>query len=720
MSAISFLNPALLWGLGLAVIPLIIHLLFRRRFRRIDWAPMHYLKLSIQRNRRRIRLEQLLLLLLRTAALVLLFLLLARPILHASGLASWLRGSSRSSQIVLIDDSLSMGYATAGRSALDRAQQLAGSVIGNIGQKDHLTLVLASQMDRPLLREVELTDPTSATDLLAGLRPSDTFVNWESTFTALDELLATSTYPIRDVTVITDLRRAGWQRDLADLGNRWAGERVRLRFFDVGSPQTDNVAIVGLEQADPVALVGTSIRWEAIVHNGTDHDLIEAEANFLVDGQPNLARLPAIAPGETARVPLAATFLEPGLHHVALQLPADALHGDDQRADVVQVADTLQTVLVDGEPSAEPLGGETDFLAIALSLGAAGADVFRVEVAGDADWDWLSTGRPNVIVLANVASLAAPQIQRLERLVEAGTGLMIFPGDGVDPDNYNQFLFKSAGGLLPAAFESIDEAEITGLVLEDQATSPLGALGQLNPAVLARVKVRKFQRLSLPAELPAGVRVLARLNDATGSPLAVEKVVGRGRVLLWTITADKSWSDWPTDPSYVLGMREAAKAIARSDSSAHALAAGEALRRPVAATHEIVKPQVESPAADRPLPLSIEIVPAEPGPASQTLACADTRLAGLYKLTWQDTQAGPGHDLFAVNPDVRESDLARIEKSELRQMWGALEPEVIDGSGQSDTAVSVAGQEIWRTLAAGLLGLLFVETCFATWAGRQH
>ena len=63
---ISFLNSAALWGLALASIPIIIHLLFRRRFRRIDWAPMHYLKLSIQRNRRRIRLEQLLLLLLRT------------------------------------------------------------------------------------------------------------------------------------------------------------------------------------------------------------------------------------------------------------------------------------------------------------------------------------------------------------------------------------------------------------------------------------------------------------------------------------------------------------------------------------------------------------------------------------------------------------------------------------------------------------------------------
>src|SRR5580693_4182778 len=103
---LSFLNSAALWGLALASIPIIIHLLFRRRFRRIDWAPMHYLKLSIQRNRRRIRLEQLLLLLLRTIAILLLFFLVARPKMNAAGLGNWLGGDSRTSQVLVIDDSL--------------------------------------------------------------------------------------------------------------------------------------------------------------------------------------------------------------------------------------------------------------------------------------------------------------------------------------------------------------------------------------------------------------------------------------------------------------------------------------------------------------------------------------------------------------------------------------------------------------------------------------
>src|SRR5260221_9460581 len=104
MSTLTFLNATLLWGLGLASIPLIIHLLFRRKFRRIEWAPMRYLKLTIQRNRRRIQIEQLLLLLLRTALILLLVCIIARPVVNAAGIRPWVGGGTRTGPILLLGD----------------------------------------------------------------------------------------------------------------------------------------------------------------------------------------------------------------------------------------------------------------------------------------------------------------------------------------------------------------------------------------------------------------------------------------------------------------------------------------------------------------------------------------------------------------------------------------------------------------------------------------
>ena len=453
---------------------------------------MRYLKLSIQRNRRRMRLEQLLLLLLRTAALLLLFTLVARPVLHASGLSRWLTGRSRSSQILLIDDSLSMGYTVSGSSAFDSARDLATSIVRQLGPGDRLTLVMASQPGTPLLREAELVDPKEALGLVEPLRPTDSFVAWDSVAAALDALLETSTYPIREVTLITDLRQSGWQHDLAELGSHWAAGRVRLRIFDVGSKLAENVAAVSLEPVENVATAGAPVEFAAAIQNGTAQDLDGAEADFLVDGQPTLVRLPLIAAGQTVRVPLTATFAEPGWHHVCLQLGSDALRGDNSIWSAVDVLDGLPAVLVDGEPSTESLGGETDFLAVAFSLGANDADAFRLEIVTDAQADFLAGTNPRLIVLANVASLSVAQAQRLERLVASGVGLMIFPGDGVDPDNYNQVLYRDGAGLLPAAIDSVEDQEAQGLALEDLQASPLAALAQLNPAVLSRIKIRKL------------------------------------------------------------------------------------------------------------------------------------------------------------------------------------------------------------------------------------
>src|SRR5262245_44911218 len=104
----TFLAPYLLPLLALASVPIIIHLLNRRRFKLVEWAPMKYLKLTIKTNRRRLRIEQLILLAVRTAIVLLAIFAVARPVLSPTGMGAWLGGTGRTSRIIVIDDSLSM------------------------------------------------------------------------------------------------------------------------------------------------------------------------------------------------------------------------------------------------------------------------------------------------------------------------------------------------------------------------------------------------------------------------------------------------------------------------------------------------------------------------------------------------------------------------------------------------------------------------------------
>ena len=142
----AFLSPILLSGLVLASVPIIIHLLNRRRFRLIDWAPMKYLKLTIKTNRRRLRIEQLILLALRTAMIVVLVLAVTRPVLsRGGGLAGWLSGSGgRVSRLLVVDDSLSMGYQVNREAAFAQAKDVAAELIKATGPQDSLTALVTA------------------------------------------------------------------------------------------------------------------------------------------------------------------------------------------------------------------------------------------------------------------------------------------------------------------------------------------------------------------------------------------------------------------------------------------------------------------------------------------------------------------------------------------------------------------------------------------------
>ena len=64
---------------ALIALPIIIHLLNRRRFKTVTWAAMDFLMRAMRKNRRRLEFEQWILLAMRCLLVFLLRLVLARP-----------------------------------------------------------------------------------------------------------------------------------------------------------------------------------------------------------------------------------------------------------------------------------------------------------------------------------------------------------------------------------------------------------------------------------------------------------------------------------------------------------------------------------------------------------------------------------------------------------------------------------------------------------------
>jgi hypothetical protein len=718
----TLLNPILIWGTVLGLIPLIIHLLNRRRFRRVEWAPMRYLKLTIQRNRRRIQIEQLLLLLLRMALPVLLFLFLARPLLNPTGLERWLGSSGRVSHVIVVDDSLSMGYASGGPPALNRARDVAVALLGAARPGDRCSLVATSAPGRPVFHDAEGARRQELASNVLSLPQTETHNAWPAVLEAVDGVLKSCTYPTRQLTIITDLRKAGWDGSLSSVARRWAEQRVRVRMVDVGADETSNVALESLVPLDRTILAGAESRWEARIRNASPRLFGGAKAVLRVDDRPTEITLPEIPPRQTGKVPLTVRFPGAGPHDVSLQLPEDELPGDNQHWAAVPVKDSLLIRLVDGEPSSEPFGSEVDYLAAPLSIGVGDAEAWRVEVVQEDDFLSPRYEPADVLVLANVAAPTQEQASRLTRLVREGMGLLIFTGGKLDVGLYDDVFYRAGERLLPCPLKAQVDADVRGLFIEPVRPSPLEKLLDLKASALERVTARHIMAVEEPSE-PGKVRVLARWNDAPQSPAVIERIVGDGRVLLWTTTADRAGTDWPIEPSFVLAIREAVRGTARATSLANTVTAGDHPRRVVRSNQEVSRVRITAPGSGEPAALSAVPIKDQAandlGPAV-AIDLPDTSRAGLYRLSWDEGPLGTQQDLFAANPDARESELERIGEKDLRARLAPLALEVVSVRGEGIDAFSATGHEIWHQLAWVLLGMLVVEPVLACWVGRSR
>ena len=108
LMSFAFFNPWMLIGLTGIVLPLLVHLLSRKKYDVVEWGAMQFLELS-SNAKRRVQLEELLLLLLRMALLALLAIALARPWLSGSMVSS-LATRPNYDAVIILDSSYSTDW----------------------------------------------------------------------------------------------------------------------------------------------------------------------------------------------------------------------------------------------------------------------------------------------------------------------------------------------------------------------------------------------------------------------------------------------------------------------------------------------------------------------------------------------------------------------------------------------------------------------------------
>lgn len=705
----SFITSGMLWGLGLISVPILIHLLNKRQVKIVHWAPMEYLRLSIKSSRRKVRLEQLILLAVRCLFVAGLILALARPRVMDDGPLAWFAGGSRTTRVVVLDDSLSMDYRVGERTSFELAKGVVARLVDAMGSGDALTLMLTSQPERPVVRDAELKAIEPFDRLLEDLQRSDAAGNWPRVLAEAARLLEQAPHPVRELILVTDLRREGWGEEVRADAERLAAAGLTLKVVDVGSPERGNVALISLEAEATAVVRDVPARLRATLVNGGSEPAGPFSASLRTGKVERQIQVPRLAPGETLVLPMRVAFGEAGVHAVELRIPDDALLADNRRSCAVDVREGLELLLVDGDPSSEAYESETDFLAAAYLTNGR---VFKPYAMTDSEWLASPPERFDLTILANLSSMTRDHARALEKLVREGMGLMVFPGDQLDPGLYEQLLHRGGEGILPASVDDVRDAPVTGLSIEDLEDSPLRSLLVLAPEALTGVTARRTLNVGISEAAADTTRVLARWDDGEGRPAVLERRVGRGKVLLWTTTADREWGDWPSDPTFLLAVCESARAVA--DRGAAGL------------NHEAGAPMVldtGGQAAGNPELVDSEganvgrLVVSEKGGVTSVAFEGITR-AGTYRATWLDPAGRAVERVLAVGACASESRLERVSPEELSGWTASLAPLIVHHT-DLDQLLEGPGRELWRSLAWAALILLGIESLLMVWVGRR-
>ena len=754
-------NPAIFWaGLAAVSVPVLIHLLNKRRFRIVDWAAMDFLLDADKKNRRRIRLENLLLLLLRCAAVLLIGLLLARPSLPTR-LTAGLIDAEQFERIVVLDDSLSTQARQGNESVWELSRKRVVDLVRALADEpsdNSLTLIVTSQPDQPVLHGAHLAT-TSVDDLVATierLEAQDTPADLPAVLDELEDSLTGQPANVNRVLYLySDLRQRDWKAadtsEAAPLATLRRVSKLANGCFviNVAEREDRNLTIVEV-RPEGTLVEGVLSRFDVVVANPSSVEARDVRVKFTAgDALPLQAEIERIPAGQTTSVPFSFTFSDEAVpgegESPAVLAPKQVkveLQTSEQGADDRLPADSIAyyparlvrgipTLVVDGDPSAAFGRSESFYLKRSLAPRGPVASGVSADIVTESEFESLSLAKYQTIFLANVYRLGdktSENLEKLERWVEAGGGLILMPGDQIDEQFFNEHYHRDGAGLSPLKLGSIqgDESETKWVQFQiDQTNHPVLKVfeGQNNP-FLDNVKTFRWWGSSVKTDQAGNnVSVLARFNDVDDSPALAEKAFGKGRVLVTSFPADADWSNWTSDPSYLIAMQELVRYMSSDRGDRGSLRVGQPLKQAIDLTVYELDATLTGP-NNREANLQATMDESSAGGnATEAIWRFDypqTNKQGFYSLKLNRREGGSETVLFAANTHPGEGDLRQVDLTLMKRNLGDANVQVLDLQEAASLAGESTQTELWWYLLWGLVGVLCCEQALGWLFGRSR
>mgnify|MGYP000331552954 CR=1 FL=1 len=697
----TFVNASLLAGTALVVLPIVLHLVMRRKPRLIEFPALRFVHKRHQSNRRRLRLQHLLLLALRVGAIALLALALARPSIRLSGAL----GSQEApvAAVLAFDTSMRMQYRHQNRTRLEAAQEIGLWLLAQLPQESQVAV-----LDSRLVSGAFQADRGAAKHRIERL---ETVANSQPMTAVVAEglrLLAQSELARKEIYVFSDMAQVAWPAHAAPMQERASAvPGAGVYVIDVGTGEHVNYALGDLRLSSQVISQRSPLRIETtLTHRGPGGQrtmelyLLDRNRQPLKRNEKSVK----VESGQSEPIEFGVEGLALGTHQGYVQIAGeDSLACDDRRYFTVEVRPAWRVLIA--APS--PADTHALFLSQALAptefrrAGRARFDceVIPLEKLGEHRLE----GYAAVFVL-DPAPLGPAVWKKLADFASDGQGVGLFLGRRAESiDSFNELAAQTLlpGKLLIQARRPDGDLALSPRDYQHPILSPLRSQAGLIP--WDDFPVFRYWHLD---SLAPGVHVVVPFTD--GRPAILERPLGRGRVLTMTtpisdLPSQEPWNLLPVGdpgPFVILANQMASYLVGASDEQLNYFAGQTAVLalRP----NQPFRSYLLTGPDNTELRLT-------PDARQNVLVVTSTDRPGNYRV--QAGGAGGVDRGFSVNLAAAQTQLDRITDEQLVKLFGQLPCRIARSREQIDRDVSAGrvGRELFPLLIGMVVVVLALE-----------
>lgn len=657
----SFVFPSFLFALSVLAIPLIIHLFNFRRYKKVYFSDIRFLKEVTEETQKTRQLKRWIVFALRCLALIFLVLAFAQP--YIPGSAKVKKG--RTAVSVFVDNSFSMQSLGSDRPLLESARKSAIE-IANAQSEDALFQLLTEDMEGHQQRLLSKDEFIQAVETI---KPGTASHTLDEIAKRQRDALFRENFDVRKSYVISDFQKyAG----LYPADSSW-----QIYLLPLKSLEQKNVFIDTAWLENPVSFTGQSNRFYVRVQNASDKELSGGRMELQLNGQvKGITELNIPANGYSLDT-LNLSFTQAGWNQAIFSLNDHPITFDDKYYTAFHVYNSIQALVIEQSEQSRY------FKALFSS-----APFFRYQQVPVGQLDYSQIKTQQLIILDNLDKISGGLSAELQSWVDAGGNLVVFPSAKADLKSYNDW-FKSAE---IQAFTGIDEEEREVNVLN------------LQENIFRDVFDRVPKNISLP-KTHFSYRTTGNISRTEerilgfkdGGSFLSKYTAGKGRIYVFTSPLDGAVTDLPMHAIFVPMIFKMAVIGNAQLEIAHTLGSETRIRL-----------NASDAGPDKVYVLKDKN--AEWIPDQQTdrngislILRGQVQEAGIFEVQRKD--AAEDNNLVALNFNRQESALTFYAEKELEDSYKGTGVQILQGG---EGLVSAAVQQLEGGIALWKLCVIFV------------